>query len=73
MGNNNSCKTKSIRTIQLKLHDGLMRDLKEVRYIPEMKKKGHISGCIGIIWVYNYLEEWWTKCFFKEFGGDEGY
>ena len=37
MSNNNSCRTEGIGTIQLKLHDGIVRDLKEVRHIPEMK------------------------------------
>ena len=38
MGNNNTCKAKGIGTVQLKLHDGTVRDLQDVRYIPDLKK-----------------------------------
>ena len=34
---NNFCRTEGIGTVQLKLHDGTLRDLKKVRYIPKMK------------------------------------
>ena len=37
MGNNNTCMTEGIGTIQLKLHDDTVKNLKEVRFIPEMK------------------------------------
>ena len=37
MDNYNSCRTEGISTIYLRLHDGTLRDLKEVRYIPKMK------------------------------------
>ena len=38
MGKNNTCKAKGIGTVQLKLHDGTVRDLQDVRYIPDLKK-----------------------------------
>jgi hypothetical protein len=38
MGNDVACKTKGIGKIRLKLHDGSARVLKEVRYVPDMKK-----------------------------------
>ena len=37
MDNNNTCGTEGIGTIQLRLHDGTVKDLKEVRFIPKMK------------------------------------
>ena len=37
MGNNNTCRTEGIGTIQLKLHDDTVKNLKEARYIHEMK------------------------------------
>ena len=42
MGNNNTCKANGTDTIQLNLHDGTVRDLQDVRYIPDLKK-GFIS------------------------------
>ena len=34
---NNTCRTEGISTIQLRLHDGTIKNLKEVRFIPKMK------------------------------------
>lgn len=36
--NNKSCKILRIGSVRLKLHDGMERVLKEVRYIPELKR-----------------------------------
>ncbi|CAL8099538.1 unnamed protein product [Prunus armeniaca] len=38
MGNNNACKTQGIGKIHLKVHDGTVRELSDVRYVPDMKK-----------------------------------
>lgn len=38
MGNNNACQIKGIGTIRLKMHDGTIRRLTNVRYIPDLKK-----------------------------------
>ncbi|CAL2233266.1 unnamed protein product [Prunus armeniaca] len=38
MGNNNACKTQGIGKIHLKMHDGIVRELSDVRYVPDMKK-----------------------------------
>ena len=38
MGNNNTCQTKGIGMIRLKMHDGTTKHLTEVRYVPDLKK-----------------------------------
>ncbi|CAL8998591.1 unnamed protein product [Prunus brigantina] len=38
IGNNNACKTQGIGKICLKMHDGTVRELSDVRYVPDMKK-----------------------------------
>ena len=38
MGNNMSCKVIGIGTVKIKMHDGVVRTLTEVRHIPELKK-----------------------------------
>nr|KYP59893.1 Retrovirus-related Pol polyprotein from transposon TNT 1-94 [Cajanus cajan] len=38
MGNDMACKTISIGTIQIKMHDGVIRTLTEVRHVPDLKK-----------------------------------
>ncbi|KAH9782717.1 Integrase catalytic domain-containing protein [Citrus sinensis] len=38
MGNDQPCRTMGIGTIQLKMFDGIVRELKEVRFVPALKK-----------------------------------
>ena len=38
MGNDQHCRTMGIGTIRLKILDGLVRELKEVRFVPALKK-----------------------------------
>ena len=38
MGNNAVCKVVGIGPIKIKMHDGIMRTLSDVRHIPELKK-----------------------------------
>ena len=38
MGNDNTCKTVEIGSIQLKNHDGSIQFLIDVRYVPSLKK-----------------------------------
>lgn len=38
MGNNHVCKEMGIRTVRLKIYDGIVQTLDEVRYLLNMKK-----------------------------------
>ena len=38
MGNDNPCKTTEIGSIKLRNHDGSTRILRDVRYVPKLKK-----------------------------------
>ena len=38
LGNNLACKVAGIGTINIMIFDGIERDLKQVRYVPELKK-----------------------------------
>ena len=38
MGNDRPCRTMGISTVRLKLFDGMVRELKEVRFVPTLKK-----------------------------------
>ncbi|KAH9704469.1 hypothetical protein KPL70_011474 [Citrus sinensis] len=52
LGNNLACKVAGKGTVSLKLHDGVTRDLHQVRFVPELKRNliylGMVdqSGCI---------------------------
>ena len=38
MGDDRSCNMKEIGIAQIKMFEGMVRELKEVRYVPQMKK-----------------------------------
>ena len=38
MGDDRPCNMKGICTVLIKMFDGMMRELKEVRYVPHLKK-----------------------------------
>ena len=38
MGNNNSCKTVGIGSVRIKMFDGIVRTLKDVRHVPDLRK-----------------------------------
>ena len=38
MGNDESCSTVGIGTIKIKMHDGVVRELNEVRHVPTLTK-----------------------------------
>ncbi|KAL5768311.1 hypothetical protein ACOSQ2_015094 [Xanthoceras sorbifolium] len=38
MGNNAQCKTVGIGTIRIRMHDGIVRTLSDVRHVPDLKK-----------------------------------
>ena len=51
IGNYQLCRTIGICTVRLKLFDGMVRELKEVRFIPDLKKN-LIS--VGVLKVKGY-------------------
>ena len=38
MGDDHPCKVEGIGTILIKMFDGMVRELKKVRYVPQVKK-----------------------------------
>ena len=38
MGNNATCKTVGIRSIRIKMYDGIVRTLTDVRHVLELRK-----------------------------------
>ena len=38
MGDDRPCNMEGIGTVQIKMFDGMVRELKEVRYVPQVKK-----------------------------------
>ncbi|KAH9722810.1 hypothetical protein KPL70_006849 [Citrus sinensis] len=46
MGNDQLCRTMGIGTIRLKMFDGMVRELKEVRFVPALKKNQISVGAL---------------------------
>ncbi|KAH9783052.1 Integrase catalytic domain-containing protein [Citrus sinensis] len=46
MGNDQLCRTMGIGTIRLKMFDGMVRELKEVRFVPTLKKNLIFVGAL---------------------------
>jgi len=38
MGDDRPCNMKGIGTVHIKMFDGMVRELKDVRYVPQLKK-----------------------------------
>jgi len=47
MGNNMPCKTIGIRSIKIRMHDGIVRTLSNVRHMLDLKKKLISLGTLG--------------------------
>ena len=47
IGNNQPCRTMGIGIIRLKMFDGMVRELKEVRFFSSFKEKSNFCGCFG--------------------------
>ena len=56
MGDDHQCNMKDIRTVQTKMFDGKIRELKEVRYVSQLKRNLISVGALKL-WVLWYLLE----------------
>ena len=56
MGNNHSCKTVGLGSVRIKMHDGVVKTLLDVRHVPELRKnlisEGVLDsgGCKIVTW-----------------------
>jgi len=49
LGDDRPCNMKVIGTVQIKMFDGMIRELKEVRYVPQLKRKLISVGALKIL------------------------
>ena len=50
LGDNHSCKTVGIGSVKIKMFDGVIRTLTNVRHVLELKEKINFFGNIGFLW-----------------------
>ena len=66
MGNNVTCKIVGIRSIRIKIYDGIVRNLTYVRHVPELRKKLISMGVLDDagykfavqLWSYEDIERY---------------
>jgi len=46
MGDNHPCNVKGIGTVCIKIFDGIVRELKKVRYVPQLKRNLILVGAL---------------------------
>jgi len=46
MGDDRLCNMEGISTIQIKMFDGMVRELKEMRYVPQLKRNLISAGTL---------------------------
>ena len=49
LGDNHSCKTVGVGSVKIKMFDGVIRTLTDVRHVLELKKKKILWEC-GFLW-----------------------
>jgi len=49
MGDDRPCNMEDIGTVQIKMFDGMVRELKEVRYVPQLKRNLISVGVLKIL------------------------
>ena len=54
MGDNHPCNIEGMGTVRIKMEDGMVRELKEVRYIPQLKRNLISVGALKL-WALWYL------------------
>ena len=56
MGDDHSCSVEGIGTVRIKMDDGIVRELKEVRYVPQLK---------GILSLLVLWKRWVLWCLYE--------
>ena len=57
MGDDRPCHMEGIGTILVKMFDGMVRELKDVSYVPQLKRNFYLGLCLQKYWVLKYLLE----------------
>ena len=57
MGDDHSCIMEGVGTIQIKMFDGMVRELKEVRYVPQLKRNLIYVGALEALGLVVSIKE----------------
>ena len=72
MSDDHPCNVEGMGTVRIKMDDGIVRELKEVRYIPQLKKKSYLYWCFENVGSYGIYTRWCSQDDQRLNGGDEG-
>ena len=72
MGDDHPCNIEGMGTVRIKMDDGIVQKLKEVRYIPQLKKESYLCWRFGSIGSCDIYTRWCSQDDQRLDGGDEG-
>ena len=49
MGDDHPCNIEGVGTVRIKMEDGIVRELKEVRYVPQLKRNLISVGALEVL------------------------
>ena len=61
MDDDRSCNMKGIGTFQIKMFDGLVPELKEVRYVPQLKRNFISVGALKTLGLEVFIRDGFLK------------
>ena len=61
MGDDHPCNMERISTVRIKMFDGIVRELKEVRYVPQLKKNLISVGALKMLSLVVSIMRWCSQ------------
>ena len=61
IGNDHTCRMEGISTVRIKMFDGMVRELKDVRYVPQLKKNVILIGALETQGLRGALEKMFSR------------
>jgi len=61
MGDDHPCNVEEMGTFRIKMDDGIVRELKEVRYVPQLKKNLISVGTLKILGLVVIYTRWCSQ------------
>ena len=72
MGDDHPCNIEGMGTVRIKMDDGIIRELKEVRYVPQLKRNLISVGALEALGPYGIYTRWCSQDDQRLNGGYEG-
>ena len=61
IGDDHPCNIEGMGTVRIKMKDGIVRELKEVRYVPRLQKKSYLYWRFGSVGPCGIYTRWCSQ------------